>query len=213
MIFGAKTLACLIGAASAILLTSTAAQAESFSGPYIGLEAGYAVTDVDGVTIAGPFERTEHSAVLAGIAGYRIPVGPDGPVVVGAEASAGSYTRRADMRYGLAGSVGLRLFRACARRQFQPARRIPPCRLERRPSPSRQYDAVQGAGDRRRGDLRLLTAGNLCEPRGLAQATGPSRSACLPRPRLHCRLSGRHRRLARRHWRSRCPWRLRCRIP
>ncbi len=110
MIFGAKTLACLIGAASAILLTSTAAQAESFSGPYIGLEAGYAVTDVDGVTIAGPFERTEHSAVLAGIAGYRIPVGPDGPVVVGAEASAGSYTRRADMRYGLAGSVGLRLF-------------------------------------------------------------------------------------------------------
>lgn len=109
MIIGAKSLACLIGSAGAIFLTATTAQAESFAGPYIGLEGGYAITDVEGVTIAGPFERTEHSAILTGVAGYRLPVGSGLPLVLGAEASVGSYTKRADLRYSVAGTAGLRV--------------------------------------------------------------------------------------------------------
>jgi outer membrane immunogenic protein len=100
---------CILASGASLMFSSTAAQAEEFDGPYAGVEAGYAVTDVDGVTIAGPFELKEKSTVISAVAGYRLPLGPGSRVVLGVEGSIGTYTSRADARYGVSGTAGYRI--------------------------------------------------------------------------------------------------------
>ncbi len=109
MILAMKSLARCILVSGAIVVFSSAAHAEAFSGPYAGVEGGYAVTDVDGVTIAGPFELNEKSGVFSAVVGYRMPLGADSRVVLGAEGSLGSYTHRAEERYGVSGTAGYRI--------------------------------------------------------------------------------------------------------
>ncbi len=79
MILAMKSLVRCILASGAIAVFSASGHAEDFGGPYAGVEAGYAITDVDGVSIDGPVELHEHAAVASGVVGYRMPVGSERP--------------------------------------------------------------------------------------------------------------------------------------
>ncbi len=99
----------LVGAACAATMAPGVANAEPFDGPYIGVEAGLGKLKSEGSLLTGPFKQTDDSAVISAVAGYRLPLGDDLPVVLGAEGSAGLYTNGSDARYGVAGLGGMKI--------------------------------------------------------------------------------------------------------
>lgn len=98
-----------VGAATTLALVPAIASAEAFDGPYVGVEAGLGIVKSKGSLLTGPFKRTDNSAVVNAVAGYRLPLGEDSPVVVGVEGNAGVYTNGGDARYGVAGMGGFKL--------------------------------------------------------------------------------------------------------
>ena len=87
----------------------TVASAESFNGPYAGLEAGIGIVKVEGSTIAGPFKDTDTSAIAGVVAGYRMPLGENSPIMLGVEGNLGVYADGGDARYGVSGIGGVRI--------------------------------------------------------------------------------------------------------
>ena len=102
-------LCCFSGASLILALTPGLAQAQDFSGPYVGAQAGIGILDTKGSTIAGPFDDTSTSAVASAVLGYRTPLGEDGPLVLGIEGDVGIYSKGSDARYGVSGLVGFRV--------------------------------------------------------------------------------------------------------
>lgn len=84
-----------------------AANAQSFDGPYAGIEAGVDIVNAEGATIVGPFETTDTDAVIGGLLGVRTEL--DGGLVIGVEGNLNLVTRNGDLGYGVAGLAGLRL--------------------------------------------------------------------------------------------------------
>ncbi|MBV1917209.1 MAG: outer membrane beta-barrel protein [Sphingomonadaceae bacterium] len=101
-------LALACGCGALVMLPELAA-AESFNGPYAGIEAGLGILKTEGSILTGPFKETDNSAVTSAVIGYRMPLGKNAPVVLGAEGSAGIYTNGGDARYGVSGIGGVRL--------------------------------------------------------------------------------------------------------
>ncbi len=94
---------------SALSFLPVQAQAEAFDGPYVGVEAGVGVLKSKGSTIVGPFSNSASSAVLSAVVGYRMPLGENSPIVVGAEGNAGIYSKGSNARYGISGIGGVRV--------------------------------------------------------------------------------------------------------
>lgn len=99
----------LLGTALALALVPGMASAEPFSGPYAGVEAGLGKLKTEGSTLIGPFKRTDETAVVSAVAGYRMPLGEELPVVLGVEGNAGIHTNGGDARYGIAGTAGVKI--------------------------------------------------------------------------------------------------------
>jgi len=97
-----------IGGAT-LALTPAQARAEAFNGPYAGVGAGVGILKSKGSTLAGPFKNSDNSAVVSAVLGYRLPLGSDSPIVVGAEGDVGIYSEGSDARYGISGIGGVRL--------------------------------------------------------------------------------------------------------
>jgi outer membrane immunogenic protein len=94
---------------SALALVPAQAHAEAFDGPYAGVEAGVGILKSKGATIAGPFSNSASSAVLSAVVGYRMPLGENSPIVVGAEGNVGIYSKGSNARYGVSGIGGVRV--------------------------------------------------------------------------------------------------------
>ncbi len=99
----------LLGAALALAIMPAASNAEAFNGPYAGVEAGLGKLKTEGSTLVGPFRRTDDSAVVSAVAGYRLPLGEESPIVLGVEGNAGLYTNGGDARYGVTGIGGMKI--------------------------------------------------------------------------------------------------------
>ena len=97
------------GLALGLAAAPQVASAEAFSGPYAGIEAGLGQIKVEGSILTGPIKAKDDSAAVGLVAGYRLPVGADLPVVVGIEGNAGLYTEGGDARYGVAGIGGMKI--------------------------------------------------------------------------------------------------------
>ncbi len=96
-------------AGTALVATPGFASAEPFNGPYAGVEAGVGVLKTKGSTIAGPFKDSDTSAIAGVVLGYRLPLGADSPIVVGAEGNLGIYEDGSNARYGVSGIGGVRI--------------------------------------------------------------------------------------------------------
>lgn len=94
---------------SALALAPGLASAEPFDGPYVGVQAGLGILKTKGDIFTGPFKKTDNSAVVSAVAGYRMPLGESSPVVLGVEGDAGIYTNGSDARYGISGIGGVRV--------------------------------------------------------------------------------------------------------
>ncbi len=85
------------------------AHAEAFNGPYVGAEAGVSVLERKGSTLLGPIEDSDTAGTAGLVAGYRMPVGEDSPIVLGVEGKLGLNTSGGDARYGVSGIGGVKL--------------------------------------------------------------------------------------------------------
>lgn len=99
----------LFASANFLALAPGMALAEPFNGPYAGAEAGIGILKSKGSTLAGPFETSDSSAIASAVLGYRVPLGSDSPIVVGAEGSVGIYSEGSNARYGISGIGGVRI--------------------------------------------------------------------------------------------------------
>lgn len=99
----------LLVTAALLGVVPEAAFAEAFDGPYAGVEAGIGILKSKGSTIAGPFKKSEDSAVASVILGYRTTLGADSPIMVGAEGSLGIHSNGSNARYGVSGIGGVRI--------------------------------------------------------------------------------------------------------
>lgn len=104
-----QTIAGALGAAMATLAMAPGiASAEPFNGPYAGAEAGMGIMKSKGTTLAGPLSKSDDSAMIGGVAGYRMPLGKDEPLVLGAEGGAAIDTQHGDARYMVSGIGGVK---------------------------------------------------------------------------------------------------------
>jgi outer membrane immunogenic protein len=99
----------IAGLALALAAAPQVASAEAFNGPYAGVEAGLGKIKAEGSILTGPVEITDDSASVGVVAGYRMPISAELPVVLGIEGNAGLYTEGGDARYGIAGIGGLKI--------------------------------------------------------------------------------------------------------
>ena len=109
MILPGNFFAALPCIAAAALAFPASASAEVFNGPYAGAEAGIGVVKTKGSTFAGPFKDSDSSVITGAVIGYRLPLGDDSPIVLGAEGNAGIYADGTDARYGISGIGGVRI--------------------------------------------------------------------------------------------------------
>lgn len=99
----------LLCAGASLAILPGVASAETFNGPYAGVEAGVGILKTKGSTLAGPFKDSESSAMAAAVLGYRMPLGGDGPIVLGVEGDVGIYEDGSNARYGISGIGGVRI--------------------------------------------------------------------------------------------------------
>lgn len=99
----------LVWAGAALVMLPGVASAEPFDGPYAGVEAGVGILKTKGSTLAGPFKDSSSSAIAGAVLGYRMPLGEDSPIVLGAEGNVGIYEDGSNSRYGISGIGGVRI--------------------------------------------------------------------------------------------------------
>lgn len=95
--------------AAGMAFMPAAAHAEDFEGPYVGVEGGLGIVEVEGSTILGPFKESDNSAMIGGIVGMRTHLSGDSGLVIGAEGNLGIYTNGGDARYGISGIAGVQI--------------------------------------------------------------------------------------------------------
>lgn len=99
----------LLAGALAFAVMPGVAQAEPFSGEYLGVQAGAVILEKDRTRFAGPSSESTTEPTASLIFGYRTPITERSPIVLGIEGELGGVSDKINARFGVSGIAGYRI--------------------------------------------------------------------------------------------------------